>query len=463
MFRIFTRIQDALPIRGVPNRKVTPLSARRETQRRAAMAVLSLVIVAGALGIGYAVFGGRAPDGTAIKTADAAEGAIQLARDNLARVIGPGIDLVQNDPTRAEKLLTEAYAALQRAQTASVSATTINPIRTQVVAALDRLYGMVDVASNPIFTFPGEPAMNLRAIVKGPDGAPFVLDVATKTVYRIDLAGKKATAIFREGNKAAGATEGAPKLLTVGGRDLLMLDSKNVLWRWRPANTSGKGTITRVRVNGASEWGDDILGIGTFLRNPEANLYNFYVVDPSEQQVLRYSPAADGSGFPNVPTKYLSSARDVGKITSLYIDGDVWLADDGQVLRLVGGNSAGWAAAAMRDGILRGTTEYRYIASGSDRRAGTIYVFDAANDRVVGLSKVNGAFVGQYRLGGGASGWSDLRGWYVEPGVDQEPDVLVWISATGVHRVLLQPTGGIPGASAAPSASGGAGSPEASR
>jgi len=322
---------------------------------------------------------------------------------------------------------------------------------------------MVDVASNPIFTFPGEPAMNLRAIVKGPDGAPFVLDVATKTVYRIDLAGKKATAIFREGNKAAGATEGAPKLLTVGGRDLLMLDSKNVLWRWRPANTSGKGTITRVRVNGASEWGDDILGIGTFLRNPEANLYNFYVVDPSEQQVLRYSPAADGSGFPNVPTKYLSSARDVGKITSLYIDGDVWLADDGQVLRLVGGNSAGWAAAAMRDGILRGTTEYRYIASGSDRRAGTIYVFDAANDRVVGLSKVNGAFVGQYRLGGGASGWSDLRGWYVEPGVDQEPDVLVWISATGVHRVLLQPTGGIPGASAAPSASGGAGSPEASR
>ncbi len=466
MFRIFTRIQDALPKRGVANRRVTPLSARRETQRRAAMAVLSLVIVAGALGIGYAVFGGRAPDGTAIKTADAAEGAIELARANLARVVGPGIDLVQNDPTRAEKLLTEAYAALQRAETASVSASTIKPIRTQVVAALDRLYGMVDVASNPIFTFPGDPAVDLRAIVKGPapdDHASFVLDAATKSVYRIDLAAKKATAIFREGNKAAGATEGAPKLLAVGGRDLLMVDSKNVLWRWRPADTKGKGTITRVRVSGASEWGNDILAIGTFIRNAEANLYNFYVVDPSEQQVLRYSPAADGSGFPNQPNKYLSSARDVGKITSMYIDGDVWLADDGQVLRVVGGNSAGWTAAAMRDVILRGTVQYRYLASGSDRRAGTIYAFDAANDRVVALSKVNGSFVAQYRLGGGASGWSDLRGWYVEPGVDQEPDVLVWISATGVHRVLLQPTGGIPGASPAPSASGGAGSPEASR
>ena len=139
----------------------------------------------------------------------------------------------------------------------------------------------------------------------------------------------------------------------------------------------GKGTITCVRVSGASEWGDDILAIGTFIRNAEANLYNFYVVDPSEQQVLRYSPAADGSGFPNQPNKYLSSARDVGKITSMYIDGDVWLADDGQVLRVVGGNSAGWTAAAMRDVILRGTVQYRYLASGSDRRAGTIYA--AAN------------------------------------------------------------------------------------
>ena len=80
----------------------------------------------------------------------------------------------------------------------------------------------------------------------GPDGAPFVLDAATKTVYRIDLGGK-ASAIFREGNKAAGATESAPKLIGVGGRDLLMVDAKNVVWRWRPANTTGKGTTPRAR------------------------------------------------------------------------------------------------------------------------------------------------------------------------------------------------------------------------
>ncbi|MEO5705273.1 MAG: hypothetical protein ABIZ52_06775 [Candidatus Limnocylindrales bacterium] len=463
LYRILGQVQDALPSRGIPNRRVTPLSARREMQRRAAMAILSLVVVVGGLGIGYSLLGGKTPNGPAIASFDSAQGAIELARRNMDRVIGPGIDLVQNDPRRAEDLLTEAYTALETAAKANVPASTIDPLRTRVVAALDRLYGMVNVASSPIFTFPDDPAIDLRAIVKGPDGAPFVLDAATATVYRIDIAGKKATAIFREGNKAAGATQGVPRMITVGGRDLLMVDSKGVVWRWRPANTTGKGTVTKVRVSGATEWGDDILAIGTFLRNRDDNLYNFYVVDPSAEQILRYSPAADGSGFPQAPNLWLSSPRDVSKITSLYIDSDVWLVDNGQVLRVVGGNSAGWSAASPGDEIMRDAPVYRSIASGAERRTGTIYGFDTENDRVIGLSKVNGAYVAQYRLAGGATGWSDFRGWYIEPGLEQEPDVLIWFNARALNRVLLQPTSGLVPASPAPSAPGGSGSPEPSQ
>jgi len=320
-----------------------------------------------------------------------------------------------------------------------VPASTTTPLRTQVVAALDRLYGMVDVATTAIFNFPAEPAVDLRAIVRGPDGAPFVLDAATESVYRIDLKGKKATVIFRKGNRAAGATQATPKLLTVGGRDLLMVDTRNVIWRWRPANTTGKGTITRVRVSGATEWGDDILGIGTFLRNPDDNLYNFYVVDPSAQQILRYSPAADGSGFPQSPNQYLSAPRDVTGITSVYIDGDVWLADGGDMLRLVSGNPAGWTAATPGDEILRDAPDYELLGSGADRRTGTIYGYDAESDRVIGLSKVSGVYVAQYRLGAGATGWQDLRGFYVEPGIDTDPDAIVWLGATGLNRAILQP------------------------
>ena len=106
---------------------------------------------------------------------------------------------------------------------------------------------------------------------------------------------------LKQRTKAAGATEGDPKLLAIGGRDLLIVDAKNVVWRWRPADTKGNGTIRESRSRLAPGWGDDIIAIGTFLRDADQGLYNLYVVDPSEQKILAYTPAADGSGFPAGP------------------------------------------------------------------------------------------------------------------------------------------------------------------
>ena len=452
LYGVLVRLQDMLPMRKAPNRKVTPLSARRETQRRAAMALLSLVVVVGGLGAAVFVLGGKGPSGPAIESHDTAQAALETARDNLARVIGPGIDLVVADPDRAENLLSEAYTAIQRAGQSGIPASTTVPVRNQITVQLDRLYGMVNVTTAPLFAFPEDPAVDLKAIVRGPDGAPFVLDAATKSVYRIDLANKKTNVIFREGNSAAGRKQAAPKLLAVGGRDLLILDQKNVVWRWRPANLTGKGTLNRFPsgVNGASEWGDDILAIGTFIRDTEANLYNMYVVDPSAEQILRYSPAADGGGFPNQPNKWLSAPRDIGDITSMYIDGDMWLADGGTLLRLVNGNAAGWSAAPPGDEVLRDEPAYRLIGAGTERRQGTIYGLDEPNGRIIALSKVSGAFQGQFRLSGGATSWNDMRGFYVIAGTDTKPDELIWLDKTGIHRVVL-------GTATAPEPSGDAG------
>ena len=463
LYRFLLRIQDALPSRGVPRRRVRPLSARRETQRRAAVALLSMVIVVGGLGAAVFVLGGRQPPGSAIATLDSAQGALDVARRDINRVIGPGIDLVANDPGQAARLLTEALNAIKTASSGGIPAATTEPVRTRIVAAIDRLYKMADVVSTPVFAFPENAGTDLGAIVRGPDGAPFVLDHKTNAVYRIDIAGKRAAVIFRAGNKAAGATEAAPHLLGVGGRDLLMVDAKNVVWRWRPANTSGKGTITRVHVSGAAEWGNDVIAVGTFIRDSEANLYNLYVVDPSEQQILAYSPAADGSGFPTSWTPRLSAPRDVTTISDMYIDGDIWVADSGQILRLVGGKAEGWEADTPGDEVLRGKPAYRLLASGAPRREGTIYGFDPQNQRVVALSKVNGSYIAQYRLAGSATGWADLRDWYVELGVAGEPDALVWISRTGVNRAILEAATVGPGDSGGPAGSGGTASPSAGR
>jgi hypothetical protein len=93
---------------------------------------------------------------------------------------------------------------------------------------------------------------------------------------------------------------------------------------------------------------------------------------------------------------------------------------------------------------------FRLVTSGTAKREGNLYGFDPANARVIAISKSSGAFIAQYRLVGGAPTW-DLRGWYVEPGVAEVPDALVWINATGVHRSILEPATSAPGASPRPS------------
>jgi hypothetical protein len=117
----------------------------------------------------------------------------------------------------------------------------------------------------------------------------------------------------------------------------------------------------------------------------------------------------------------------------------------------VNGNAAGWEASTPGDEILRDEPEFTLLASGSERRTGTIYGFDGENDRLIGVSKVNGAFVAQYRLPG-RPGWTELRAFYVEPGIEEEPDAIVWITKTAIHRTILVAAG--PAASPAPSASG---------
>jgi hypothetical protein len=450
--RALRRLQEALPARRPRSGRVTPMTARREMQQRAAIAILAFVVVIGVLGAAVFVLGGNQFPGQAVASFEAGQQALQQARADIDRVVGPGVDLVANDPRRAATLLAEAIAKLNEAAASGIPATAISPLRAQAMAAIDRLYHMVDVGDTVVFTFPADQPVDLRAIVRGPDGAPYVLDAGTKSVYRIELAGQKAQSVFRAGNKPPGGTEGEPRLITAGGRDLVVLDSKSVVWRWRTVDTSGHGTTAKVRVSGASEWGNDVKALGTFIRNADAGIYNLYVVDPSEKQVLAYSPALDGSGYPSAPSGRLAAPRDVSGVTAMYIDGDIWLADTGRVLRVVSGGSEGWQAADPGDGIVRPDPRYTLVTSGSDRREGNLYAFDATNQRVVAFLKATGAFVAQYRLAGSSPAWADLRGWYVEPGVGDQPDTLIWITATAIHETILEPLTVAPGAS--PEASG---------
>jgi hypothetical protein len=292
----------------------------------------------------------------------------------------------------------------------------------------------------------------------GPDNVPYVIDQSTKAVYRVDPKAKKATTVLRSGQKAGGATIATPRFLAVGGLDLLILDAKNQLWRWRPADADGAGTLVRVPVEGAASWGDDVTGINSFLRDRSRNLYNLYVIDPSEQQIRSYSASADGGGFPLKSSNWLATERDVSGITSTYVDGDMFAVDGGGLERFVSGKTEGWEPSAPKDTLLRPEPTYTLVTSAGDRRTGQIYAFDTNSDRVIAFDKLNGTYRSQYRLAGGVKDWSDLQAMAIFPGAEDEPPALIWMSHDAIHRSVLTevpdvPPVATPTPSASPSAS----------
>ena len=460
--RLVQRLHDLLPRRRPAYRRVTPLASRRETQRRAAIAVIALLVVVGSLAMSVWAFGGRTPSG-AISSINAGQAALDKAEENLGLVSGPGIDLISDDRDEALGLLTEAYAQLDKAEDANVSARVVDPIREEVVALLDRAYGVVDVVSAPLFQFKpaeGAPAYDLRTLVRGYDDAPYVIDWTNRAVFRVDLKRKRATNIARNGRAVGSTRMASPKFMAVGGRDLLILDTKNALWRWRASNDAGKGTTNRVNVNGASQWGNDILAIGTYLRDRSRGLYNLYVVDPSEQQIRAYPPSSDGNGFPAKSSAWLATARAIDQMTSLYIDGDIYVTENGVLDRFTSGKSDAWEASTPGDELLRPTTSETLVAGSGERGKGKVYTFDRSNDRLLAYDKASGDYLAQYRLKGDES-WSDFRDMYVVAGVEDQPDRLIWLSKDSVNQVVLQAAPETDGASPSPGASAGA-SPAAS-
>jgi hypothetical protein len=437
--RAVHRLQELLPRRRQAHRRVTPLSARRETQRRAAVAILAFVVVAVGLGMTVYIAGGGQPPGALLSSAQAGQKALDEARADINKVFGPGIDLVADDPRQALELLTDAQDKLGRAEQAGISAGTLRPLRDQVSGGLDRLFHVVEIADRALYRFKAsDPARNLTALVRGPDGQAYVMDRMAKAVYRIDVRSRKLTLVLRAGTHGAtGGTVATPKLLGVGGPDLLIVDSKNVVWRWRPANSAGRGTLVRVTVHGSASWGNHVTAIGTFVKNPSAGLYNLYVIDKSQQQILSYSPRADGGGYPIEANKWLDAARPVDKITSLYIDGDLYVADGGTIQRYRGGNGEGWEPKPPGDEVLREPPRYSVISSGSDWREGRLYGFDQANARIIALNKADGSYIEQYRLTGGNAALQGLRGLYVVPGADDKPATLYWIAADSLHTATL--------------------------
>lgn len=283
---------------------------------------------------------------------------------------------------------------------------------------------------------------DVTAAVLGPVGvtyaaAAYVIDSTSSTVYWINLATGAKLPILKAGQEMVGGVVATPRLLATGGPDVLILDASNQVWRWRPAqgDESGRGSLVKLNIPDSRNWGTGVRAIATFVTNPQLGLYDPYVVAPSVDQILKYAPAVDGSGFPSTgKTIYLRANQDLSAVYEMYVDGHVFLVDGGKVTRYSLGVADGWTLDSP-PGL--GQPYYtRLAADNAAQDRGTLYAFDRANGRVVAFRKVDGSFIGQYAAQGSPYP-RDPGDMFVVAGGNGDAPTLYWTEAGAVMSAAL--------------------------
>jgi hypothetical protein len=414
---------DRMPQRPMSRGRVTPQTVRRERRQRAAFAVIGLLAVIAIVGTSmWFINGANRPDN--IDRQQQAQQAFAKARSQLDLVYANGRNLMSSDPETAAGYLEEAYRQLAIAEKNGYAAASLADPRAQAVAGLDQYFHVTIVQPQVVLSFGND---DLEAAVLGPDGAAYVLDTTASKVYRVDLQTGAKIAVAASGQvaPAAGGLEGivtTPRLLATGGGDILILDSSNSLWVWHPAagNKTGRGILKKVYIPDDETWGLGPKAMGTFIVNTVIGQFNFYIVVPSQSQVVKYPPAPDGSGYPSAGrANYLSVAQDLSHVSDMYVDGKVYLVDKGKITQYQLGQAVhGWSVDSPKDTLIRPKAPFytRLIADNSTDGQGTFYAYDNTNRRIIAFKKVDGSIVGQYMVPANMPWFSAVTGMFVTGG-----------------------------------------------
>lgn len=281
-------------------------------------------------------------------------------------------------------------------------------------------------------------------LVPDPRGGALFIDELEATVLRANLKNGKVAHIARSGDKVKDSDHsmGEPVDLTAAGSDVIIVDDQGRPWRWRASNAKGAGTLAPVRLQGRDGFGADHGDVEA--SDPDAGDYRMYVVEPGLDQVLRYQQALDRQSF-LPPSEYLASTTsDVDRFEQLYVDFDVYALADDRLRRFRYGKWDGGFELEQPPGaiILGPGHDYRLVnGSGRQDTDGRFYLYDAANDRMVGFSKVDGSYLGEWTATGDEM--ADVRGMFVvEGGLNKKGkrknDDLIWVTPEGIYRATLR-------------------------
>jgi hypothetical protein len=432
---------DRMPRRPVQRVRITPIAVQRERQRRLASAIVGMLVILTIVGTSlWFLAGTRRTDG--VDQQQRGQTAYSAAVTEIFQVYGNDRDLMISNPAQGAKYLEDAYKNLQVALQNGYSADSLSAMTSTVVAGLNDYYRINVLTPQVVLSFGGD---DLSGLVLGGDGGAYLIDHTNDTVYRVDLVTRAKAVVAIKGEAPdSGGVVGTPLLLTSGGPDVLILDSANAVWRWRPgaAATAGQGTLLKLNITDSGTWGTGVRAFGTFVTDALQGQYTIYVVVPSAGQIIKYPPAGDGSGYPSSSKlDYMSASEDVNLVTDMYIDGSVYLLNKGQVERFDAGQRTirGWTADLPRDKVMRPAAPV-YTSISADNPIsdqGNLYAYDNTGRRVISLSKNNGTFVQEYVLPGNSTFFTALKGMFIRTGPNGSSPTLFWVESGNLMSAAL--------------------------
>jgi hypothetical protein len=442
---------DRMPRRPVQRVRVTPIAVQRERQRRLASAVVGMLLVLTVVGASLWYLAGTRTS-TQVDHQGKAQAAYAQVETDLEAVWGNGRNLLISDPNSALKFLEDAYTNIKIAHQYGYSVEQLAPLSGQVNDGLNQYYHVKVISPQVVLTFGSD---QLTGLVLGSDGGAYVIDSTNDSVYRIDLAtrAKKQIALKGQIPPGDGSIVATPRLLATGGTDVLILDSANQIWRWRPSAgaTPGNGILAKLMVEDSGTWGAGVRAFGTFVTDPNVNYYSLYVVVPSAGQVLKYPQANDGTGYyAKARQPYVQDAGpnfNVSLVDDMYIDGSLYLLNNGVVERYYSGQSTvkNWTADAPGDTVIRPDVPFytRIAADNPISDQGNLYGYDGRGRRVVSFTKVNGKYMQEFVLPEGSPYFSALKGMFIRTGLNY-PTTLYWIESGNLLSAPLESTSASP-------------------
>ena len=260
---------------------------------------------------------------------------------------------------------------------------------------LDQLYATASVSAGQLYAAPT--GARISALTRGPDNAAYL--IVGETVVRVDPVSGAITTVIQAGD-GSGQGIAAPRLLALGGPDLLIVDVNGGLWRWRPS-----GALGPVRLAGDQVWDATVVNIQAFVINPDQGLYRIYVPYPASSQILRYDPTADGGGFSAPAPYFISESVDVAAFRQLYVDGDVYAVTADNLDQYFSGRQTAFSLdPPPDDDDLRPGHEYAQMGATGIRGDGNLFVWDKLWSRVLQYDKSGGAYWRQFHRRGRRAG-----------------------------------------------------------